>query len=203
MKPVKFIKTYNIFDAQEKIKYLREKEAYNYFNSKQVRFVPKLIKSSKGVLNIEFIDGQTLFDHLSMNLDADWGVIIDQIIEIDKFLYKNKINALGLHLKDFMIKKSGEVFLYDFEYTILNSEYKNLIYDQLIIYSTLKGLADIDDKLNLSIFLDLIKKRKNDFYRLTYRRIKNKLIVIFRKIIYLNNPNRIPKTKKTSHYFRY
>jgi hypothetical protein len=51
-------------------------------------------------------------------MDADWEVIKYKIIEIDKFLYKNKISAIGINLKDLMILKVKK-----FIFMILNIQF--------------------------------------------------------------------------------
>ena len=103
-----------------------------------IDFVPKLISHQDGVLNIKYLDGETLFDLLLKNKPFNYKKVVEQIALIDRFLFQNKINVLGLHLKDFMIV-NDKLMLYDFEYTFLNSRFKNILFDQCLIYTKKKA----------------------------------------------------------------
>ena len=175
-------KKYDIAKNDEKIKYFREIKAYQYFNKNNIKFVPNLISYDEGVLSIEFINGMTLFDHLEQNIPFNYQKIVKQIASIDGYLFLNKINVLGLHLKDFMVTQNHKLIFYDFEYSFLNSSFKNILYDQCLIYANLKGLENQKDNLVLKHFIFCLKNNKKLFVKINKRRFINKLIVFFRKI---------------------
>lgn len=165
----------------EKIKYFREINAYKYFNRNKIDFVPKLISEKDGVLNIEYLDGETLYDKLLNNKPFNYKKVVEQIALIDQYLFKNQINVLGLHLKDFMIV-NDKLMIYDFEYTFYKSRFKNILFDQCLTYTKKKGLENLNDNLVLNDFISCLKNNKNYFVKINERRFINKLIVLFRKI---------------------
>ena len=76
-------------------KFLRELYAYEYFNTKKVDFVPRMIGYDKSEcwLILENIRGVTLYDLIDAG-DINHRKIIDELIKVDRYLFINKITVL-------------------------------------------------------------------------------------------------------------
>lgn len=129
---------------------------------------------SKRLLVIKYIEGNTLRDSIRLNV-LDLENFLKKIIEIDKFIFKNRINVLHLSPKDLIIDKRKNVFLIDFEYTFLDSRFKQRIYDKLFHHNLKKN--------NPIQFFEFIKQNKKGFYKNKSRKIINGLIKLNRMVL--------------------
>ena len=179
MKNLYFYKKFDIQSPTEKILFEREVKTYQYFNTRDIDFVPRLISHKSGELKIEYIEGNTLAEIFQSNLLIDVEDIINQIIAIDKYLHKYQVNILRLKPADFILsKKNQKIYIFDFEYTFLNSRFKNTLYDQF-----LHNLKLLEKNSGVSLFISRLKNNKRNFYRINQRRFINKLIASIRYIL--------------------
>ena len=158
------IKRYNIQSGDSDVqreKFKRELSAYKRFDELKVDFVPELISYNEESLSltIERIDGPNLSELLETCSEYDLVSIIDQIIEIDSFLYKNRINSLHISPTDFIYHKDkNRLYIIDFEYTYLNRYFQQILLDQMFR----PRIQRIENARCRDKFLNLVIKRKKD-----------------------------------------
>ncbi|MEW5785467.1 MAG: hypothetical protein AB1767_10410 [Bacillota bacterium] len=160
--------------------FTRELSAYKKFAELNADFVPKLLQYDykKLTLILQKISGLDLISLFNQNEnelvnDLNIDKMIDQLISIDAFLYNNKINVLQTSPRDLIYDiDQRKIFLTDFEFTIVGSSYRQILYDRMFknhIYNT--------TNVNLrNLFLYSLKKRKKEFKLYCYRKLKNYII---------------------------
>ncbi len=164
--------------------YHRELNAYQKFAELNADFVPELLEhdDERLILTIERINGLNLVSLLDQDYNEachkiDMELIIDQLIEIDSFLYDHRINVLQTSPKDIIYDPhKKKVFITDFEFTLINSSYKQILYDRLF-QNKLKRINHVQLR---DMFWSELKKRKKEFKLYYYRKIKNYTIKRFR-----------------------
>lgn len=196
-------KTFVVTDVEEKKhitdNFNRELTAYKKFAQLNVDFVPKLLQydSELLILEIEKVNGLDLVDLFKQNekevcANINNDMIIDQLISIDAFLYNNKINVLQLSPKDIILDyKQNKIFLIDFEYTIINSSYKQVLCDRMFH----DRLLNLDGNELKDLFCESLKKRRTDFTLYHYRKMKNIFIKCCRSYLPLQSKKKYKQTK--------
>jgi|LSQX01.1.fsa_nt_gb predicted Ser/Thr protein kinase len=177
------IKTFIGEDAAEKKhirdNYDRELKAYQRFAELKAGFVPQLLRydHEKLILEIQRINGlnfEELFNQDDREIlgRIDINSIIDQLIYIDAFLYDHRINVLQTSARDLIYDPAQKkVFLTDFEFTIIGSSYKQILYDRLFSNKIARAAnVELRDR-----FWSALRKRKQEFKLYSYRKIKNSL----------------------------
>lgn len=138
-------------------KFWREARAYMRFEQLGSDFVPKLfeLKPEEFLLIIERIQGPNLCELVKETSEIHWQTIINRLIEIDDFLFRNRINYLFGSPADVLVSRiTGEVYLIDFEYTFLDETFNN----NLLGYMRHPRIKRIDKKVNRDLFLEAIDK---------------------------------------------
>ena len=192
-------------EEKEQIKsnFTRELNAYKKFAELNVNFVPKLLEYDYEslTLTIEKVNGLDLVDLLSQNEKevsiSNIKSIIDQIIRIDRFLYNNKLNVLQISPKDLIYDfEQDKIFLIDLEYTISNSNYKQILYDRMF-HNRLLEIKNIEQS---RLFLEALQIRKKEFKRYNYRKLKNLIVRSCRSFFPLHSKKEYKKTKINVSY---
>lgn len=185
---------------QTKDSFNRELLAYKKFAEHRVDFIPELLEYDDKdlVLVIQKVSGINLVELLNQNdkdLSSNFNInlIIDKIIAIDTFLYNNKINALQISPKDLIYDfQQNKMFLIDFEFTIVNSSYKQILYDRL--FQNDKLLETTNNNLR-NLFFDSLRIRKKEFKLFYYRKLKNSVIKHTRSLLPLQTKKEYKHTK--------
>ena len=168
-------KTYNANVGNpplQRLKFLRELEAYKRFKKNGVDFVPNLINYDTDLqwIRLERIEGVDICEILENCSEYDLNRIIDHIIHIDSFLYKNKINCLYTSPKELIYQiETDKLFLLDFEYTFFDEYFHQILLEN--IYQNPK-MKRINNVRCLDEFVELSKRRLVDVEKYHYRKIK-------------------------------
>jgi len=115
-------------------KYKREIDAFNFFDAQNASFVPRLL--ANGVQNdvcwlATSFSGQTLVEWCSDASTAAMREMADQLIEIDAWLFKHRVNYLEASPKDILVDDNGRAFIIDFEYTFLGERFEQLLIERI------------------------------------------------------------------------
>ena len=167
------LKRYNVQSGDFVIqgeKFQRELSAYKKFSELKVDFVPELVSFDEKLLSltIERIGGPTLCELLESCSEYDLDSIIEQIIDIDSFLSKNRINCLYISPADFIYQKvKKRLYIIDFEYTYVNRYFQQILLDQMF-HPRIQRVKNTQcrDK-----FLNLLTKKKKDIFRYRSRKV--------------------------------
>jgi hypothetical protein len=146
-----------------------ELSAYKYFKKIRWDWAPRLVEYDiqKKQLKIEKINGSSLSETIIRNLDVDIPHIMNQIVEIDRLLWLNRINCLHICSDDILVEKdTSDIYMVDYEYTQLNSRFKIVLYDQVLSSKAFKSL----DNINILEFVNVLKRNKSRFYKYKLRR---------------------------------
>jgi tRNA A-37 threonylcarbamoyl transferase component Bud32 len=176
-------------DGMETDKYLQEQKfkreiaAYDRFMQLGVDFVPHLVDYDveELTLRIRKVNGYTLTEMIELDADFDIDFVIDRLIYIDAFLYDHRINYLHCSPHDLLfdiIKQN--LLIVDFEYTFINSSYKQILYDR-IFHPRMMRVKNVERR---NLFLHALRNRKTEFKHYRYRRLKNSMIARIRSIAY-------------------
>jgi len=171
------IKTYLttcLYPEVQKDKFWREVNAYNRLEDLDADFIPRLLSydKTKYSLTIERIMGGDLCNILEKNENIDFDSIISQLVKIDDFLFKNKINYLNSSPKDVLYdNEENKIYIIDFEYTFVNEPFQQILFDCMFHARMMR----VTNTVQRDHFLYLLQKRRSDFTRYYYRKIKNRM----------------------------
>ena len=171
------IKTYlpsAILPAINREKFQREIIAYKSLKLLNAEFVPDLLSydKTKYSLTIERIMGGDLCNILEKDENIDFDSIISQLVKLDDFLFKNKINYLNSSPKDVVYdNEENKIYILDFEYTFVNEPFQQILFDCMFHARMMR----VTNTVRRDHFLYLLKKRKGDFTRYYYRKLKNRM----------------------------
>ncbi|MBN1574472.1 MAG: hypothetical protein JW984_14845 [Deltaproteobacteria bacterium] len=160
----------------QRVKFLRELEAYERFKKIGAEFVPNLIAYDIDLqsITLERIEGIDICEILENCSEYDLNRIIDHIIHIDSFLYKNNINCLYTSPKELIYQvEMDKLFLLDFEYTFVNEYFHQILLEN--IYQNPK-MKRINNVRCLDEFVELSKRRLIDVEKYHYRKVKTYLL---------------------------
>ena len=171
------VKTYlsnPLLPAINREKFQREIIAYKRLKLLNAEFVPDLLSYDKAKysLTIERIMGGDLCNILEKDENIDFDSIISQLIKIDDFLFKNQINYLNSSPKDVVYdSEDNKIYIIDFEYTFVNEPFQQILFDRMFHARMMRVINTV----RRDRFLYLLKKRRSDFTRYYYRKIKNRM----------------------------
>ncbi|MBI08033.1 MAG: hypothetical protein CMM55_00800 [Rhodospirillaceae bacterium] len=152
-------------------KFNREVQAYSFFKQTNATFVPTLLGSGQyndhGWLAIKH-GGQTLVDWLKQENLKTFSSILHQLIHIDEWLYRHKVNYLESSPKDLLIDKNGKVRLIDFEYTFLQENFEQILLERVVH----ERLSSLPDK-TIEIIQHTISREKKKCHLFVWRKIRN------------------------------
>ena len=152
-------------------KFDREVEAFHFFTLRQVPFVPEFLKSAIDG-NICWLamrnGGTTLADWFEKTPVSAWDPAFDQLLRIDTWLYRNRVNYLQSSPKDMLIDDAGTVRIIDFEYTFLGEPFEQFLIERLD-HDRLRALAP--DRANA--IREQAHARKKESHRFFYRTLRN------------------------------
>lgn len=161
--------------AVAEAKFRRECATYERFARLGADFVPRLLARDEAALWLEtehVAGGRTLIDWLEVVPHNSLDPVITQLIRIDKFLYVNRIDYLGCSPKDVLVDDDYRVFIVDFEDTYLDERFEDSLYERMF-HPRLRLVAD---ERNRELFLAMLAGRRNEFHRLTRRKIASGLV---------------------------
>ena len=164
-------------------KFKREIAAYYRFMQLGVDFVPSLVDYDveELTLRIRKVNGYTLTEMIELDVDFDIDFLIDRLIYIDAFLYDHRINYLHCSPHDLLFDIINQnLLIVDFEYTFVNSSYKQILYDRIFH----PRMMCVNNVARRNLFLQRLRNRKTGFKHYRYRRLKNSMIARLRSITY-------------------
>lgn len=153
-------------------KFWREVNAYQHFDRYSVGFAPRLLSYDDAAcsLEIEKIEGRDLCAILEDGGDIATEEIIRQLVEIDRYLYNNRINYMNSSPKDVIYNNSeNKVYIIDFEYTFLNEYFQQILFDQMF-HTRMMKIKNVDSR---DRFIAALMRRKGEFKLYYYRKVKN------------------------------
>jgi len=180
------VKTYlpdALLPAINRDKFQREINAYKSLKLLNAEFVPDLLSydKTKYSLTIERIMGGDLCSILEKDENIDFEAIISQLVKIDDFLFKNQINYLNSSPKDVVYdNEENKIYIIDFEYTFVNEPFQQILFDCMFHARMMR----VTNTVRRDHFLYLLKKRRSDFTRYYYRKIKNRMKSKFAAFFY-------------------
>ena len=142
-------------------KFARECAAYRRFNARGTAFVPQLRDHDAQALwlDIEFVaGGRTLIDWLEDAPHNSFEPVITQLLYIDRYLYRNRINYLGGSPKDVLVAEDYSLHLIDFEYTWLDERFEDIICESMVH----TRLARVSNVRNRDLFVATLASRQRE-----------------------------------------
>ena len=145
-----------------------EVAAYQFFDEIRWGWAPSLLGYDmiKRQIQIKRIKGLSLRETISRNLEFNVEDVVNELIELDRLLWINRINCLQIKSDDILIEEgSSKIYLVDFEHTYLNSRFKKILYNQLLGPKLLK----IEENETKRQFILTLQKRRSQFHRYYFR----------------------------------
>jgi hypothetical protein len=166
---------YPSVSVQATFKFNREIEAFGFFARMNADFIPSLIDSGEtnSVCWIAMPHaGVTLASWLESATETTLAPVIDQLLQIDAWLYKNDVNFLEASPKDILIDDHGKVRIIDFEYTFLNEPFEQILLERI----DHDRLVDLPLK-SADMARDVVQARKNQSVAYYRRKIRSAILL--------------------------
>ena len=141
-----------------------ELRAYQYFNRIDWKWAPRLTgyDPAERRLSLKRINGMSLAKAISEEWGFNIRFVIDQLIELDRSLWKNRINCLNMTVQDIMVEEeTSRVYMVDYEDTYLHSRYKKILYHQMLS----PKLFRIKDNRTKSEFISALRENRHRFHK--------------------------------------
>lgn len=162
--------------------FAHELAAYQRFERIRWGWAPSLIgyDVEKRQVHIERIKGLSLRETISRDIELDVDKIVDELMELDKLLWVNRINCLQIKPDDILIEEgTSRIFMIDFEHTYLNSRFKKILCNQLLGPKLFK----IEENETKRRFISSLQKRRSQFHRYHFRMTYVLCVWLYRRLL--------------------
>ncbi|MCE2510424.1 MAG: hypothetical protein J4G10_05540 [Alphaproteobacteria bacterium] len=125
---------YPRYAAKAREKFEREIEAFRFFTARRAPFVPELLESgiTNEICGLALRNGGvTLANWLEKAPHSAFDGILDQLLRIDAWLYRHRVNYLQASPKDVLVDDAGTARIIDFEYTFLNEPFEQILVERM------------------------------------------------------------------------
>ncbi|NKB49969.1 MAG: hypothetical protein GKS02_11495 [Alphaproteobacteria bacterium] len=153
-------------------KFEREYAAYCRFSELGTDFVPRLIECNRAGLWLDLeriANGRTLVDWLNDAAHNSFDPVITQLIHIDHYLHKHRINYLAGSPLDVLVAHDYRVYLIDFEYTWLDERFEDIFCESM----NHTRLERVTNTSNRDLFIAMLASRRADIRHYSRRKITN------------------------------
>ena len=162
--------------------FAHELAAYQHFKKIRWGWAPRLLGYDMEMrqVHLQKIKGLSLKETISRDIGFDVDKVVDELMELDKLLWTNRINCLQIKPDDILIEdKSTKIFMIDFEHTYLHSRFKKILCNQLLGPKLFK----IEENETKRRFICSLQNRRSQFYRYYFRMTYALCVCLYRRVL--------------------